>query len=177
MTIQSVAQDTVTWVTTTNWGRVTAVGVGLVAVGTFALACYRYYQNFNTNKAKRQRQVGREGASGLTLGAWVMPVGRLLSLAVPGASIKCSAGYYCWLQGCLTGPGGGCLGPWLMHACPPAHVFPTQVTRNKVLVEELSKVLPTNRGKLTPGFIQVGRPPFPSSCRWGFRSGKGADCY
>jgi hypothetical protein len=60
---QSAAEDTKAFLTTTNPGKVTLVAAGALVAGSFLLACWRYWQKFQSAQAKRQRQVrgGRFG--------------------------------------------------------------------------------------------------------------------
>jgi len=60
-TIQGAAQDAYTYVRTTNPGKAIAVTGAAVLVGTFALACYRYWKKFSSPKAHRQRQLNKNG--------------------------------------------------------------------------------------------------------------------
>lgn len=59
LSFQSVAEDTKVFLTTTNPGKVTMVAAGAVLAGSFVLACWRYWQKFQSAQSKRQRQVRR----------------------------------------------------------------------------------------------------------------------
>jgi len=59
LTFQSVAEDAQVWVRTTNLGKTAAGGVVAVLLGTLAIALYRTYQQTQTERNLRLRQVNR----------------------------------------------------------------------------------------------------------------------
>jgi hypothetical protein len=63
LTLRGVAEDTVAFVRHTNLGRLAGGAALVLVVGTFALACYRYWQGFQSARAQRQRQVSAVAAA------------------------------------------------------------------------------------------------------------------